>query len=116
MDQLHNDCFEEILETGGIKRPLFHQTGSFAISPKSTDVTCSVFIDAETERNSYILEFFHLDKEISSPEWVCIDRTENFDNLYDAVRSFSNATSVFQNIILEDKIAKEKKHSVTSVR
>ena len=83
MNIMNNDVFEEVFETGGLKRVLFHETGSFAISPKSTQVTLYVYIDADTDKNSYILEFSHLEKD-SFLATECIDRTEKFDKLFNA--------------------------------
>lgn len=95
------DYLQEIEETGGVKCPIFHESGVFAESPKSTDVSLSVFIDAENDKNSYIIEFSH-----SIDNWFkSIDKTEKFENLVDAILRFEQVNSVIHNILMDDSKA-----------
>lgn len=92
------DYLQEIEETGGLKRLIFHESGVFAESPESTDVSLSVFIDVENDKNSYIIEFSH-----SIDNWKTIDKTERFECLLDAINRFERANSIIDNILIEEK-------------
>ncbi len=96
------DYLQEIEEEGGVKCPIFHESGSFTESPKSTDVSLLVFIDAENDRNTYFVEFSHSNRN----GWDdLVDKTEQFENLVDAILRFEQVNSVIHNILMDDSKA-----------
>ncbi len=105
MNEFHNDVFEEIAETGGVKRVVFMTSGAFALSPASTEAVLYVFIDVETDKPTYMLEFTHVEHNGVLPV-TCVDRTERFTRLDDAVCRFTDVTSIIGNIIMRQKLAK----------
>lgn len=78
---------EEIFETGGLKRILSYHIGHFDKSPDSFDVSLFVFIDANLDENTYIIEYAHIDKE-----YRVVDKTETYDELKKAVNRFDVIT------------------------
>lgn len=91
MNEVQNCLMEEIGETGGIERTIATASGSFSDSPKSTDVTLSVFINASSGIGTYFLRFTHndaVDGVISSVPAVAVDKEEKYLLLHPAVCRF----------------------------
>ena len=107
MNEFHNDVLEEMYETGGLKRPIFTASTSSALSPASTEIRLFVFINAETDTNTYVLEFTHIEHEGLLPV-TCVDRTERFDSLCTAVHRFEEVTNMVYDAILRRELAERK--------
>ncbi len=96
------DYLREIEESGGLKRLIFRETGVFADSSKSNNAALFVFIDGETDKNTYLLEFSHC----TDGGALIIDKVEKFGNLFDAVLRFERINSVIHNLLVEEQGAK----------
>lgn len=97
------DYLREIEESGGIKRLVFREAGVFADSPKSDNASLFVFVNGETDKNTYLLEFSHCTDDGD----LIIDKVEKFGTLFDAVLRFDEINSVIRNLLVEERNAKK---------
>ena len=107
MSRFYNDVLEEMYETGGLRRPILTASTSSALSPASTEIRLFVFINAETDTNTYVLEFTHIEHDGLLP-MTCVDRTERFDSLCTAVHRFEEVTNMVYDTILRRELAERK--------